>query len=260
VELLDAAPDKGARGRASPLGGSKSLTSDGIAGSVPNSDQSAVVVELIQAEPRAWVISMNGIAPLVTDANGFDVLPFAKFVIEWGQQAAILKTEVDAYSDQYLTVFGNFVRVSVQWDLDEFRRVDALVFAAFGLHLRLPTLLRATVAIAPGEGAVTMARRTFICVQDAAASVFTFPVPLAATEFLVRDPSAGAPWLTNGVITWQVTQNVTTAVDVWDPIVNLVTHSFQKPGQLPSLANFMSIQGVGAPVGATAYLEFTLRP
>lgn len=240
-------------GRISPLGGTHTLTSDGLPNSVPISSQSKAVVELQQAEPRSWNISLQGVAPLVNFGTA-DTFPFAKWIVQWGQQANALTTEVDAYSDQYLTVYGNFVRVALEWDVVQYGKL----VAAFPLAgLRLPTLLRGAAAISPSEGSVTRARRTVVLAAQPLPELFA--VPFVASSAIVRAPDAAQKML-GATLLWSATGSGTTTIDRWLPVTLAQLHLTQTPGAIPSLANFVLVDTAALVPPAFGFLEFVLEP
>lgn len=164
-----------------PLGGTKYLVSEGTTALPAAGLQPQVILTADSTIPQAWIVTMAGLITTVA-GGGAITYPFSKFVIEWGSSAAKFSTEVDGFSDQFLSVWGNQVTVSCQWDADNFTRSAVFNSLAF------PARMEMKASIARSEGAITKAFRTYVVpVPNAgAAQTLGVPVPYGAVGVIKR--------------------------------------------------------------------------
>lgn len=236
----------------SPKGGSGQLTSDGIAGSIPTTTQRQTICELRTDEPRSYVVSMTSqIQELAPPVFGAGVWPWAKWVVSWGVSAALLETEVDGFSDQFLTVFGNWVRVDFMWDLEAFVK-------AIPANLNtLPRKLRGSAGIARSEGAVTQAARSYLVTAAPAAQVL--PVPYAAVGATMRDPNGTYVAPIGGTILEFRPAGATILNERYDAGAVANAHQTGTFLSVPSMSDEAVVLPAAGAVGQ-AFLEYILRP
>lgn len=239
-----------------PLGGTKYLLSEGTTALPVLGPQPQQILVADSVVPQAWIVTMAGLitAPAPAPAISY---PFAKFVVEWGSSAAKFSTEVDGFSDQFLSVWGNQVSVSCQWDPDNFARSAVFNSLAF------PSRMELKASISRSEGAISKAFRTFVVPvpHAGAAQTLGVPIPYGAVGVIKR---------TNGIIKFASPTTYTFGTQRGGGVQTGFYDAAQVNGQssigqylaVPSVADLLVISA--GPSGAVAdsheYVEFLVQP
>lgn len=238
----------------SPLGGKKYLLSEGLSALPVKGRQPDFVLQKTVAEPRAWLITMAGKIEAGAAAGG-NCFPFAKFTVSWGASGANYETEVDGFSDQFLCVWGNQVTVKCEWDFEQFARmVIGLPGVAF------PQRMMLQASIAPSEGAVTKAFRSFAFPTATPTGTLTtlLPVPYGAIGVIVRRPGTFYGTACDLFFGTQQGGGLTTesylAADV------LAAHNRGEYLSVPSMSDVVTVQAAAQAASDFKILEFEVQP
>ncbi len=232
----------------SPWGGQKYLLSEGLIALPVKGSQSQLVLQRTSAEPRAWVVTMAGVIQ-EGPAPGTNAYPFAKFVVTWGSSGANYSTEVDGFSDQFLTVWGNQVTVSCEWDFDAFNAFSGGVIA-------FPARMLLRASIGPSDGAVTKAWRTFPNITDAAPKAFAVNIPYGAIGVIVRQPTAVPVAVTLGFFS----QSGGVGVETYSAASVAAAHDSGGYLSVPSMADRMAVGMAAFAPPKFVFAEFLVEP
>lgn len=236
-----------------PWGGSKELTSSGLVGAFPSSNQEQDICSLPkQPVPSQWCVSTKGVVNTAPPAIG-NIVALAVFRVVWQIGGQNFETLVDGNSDQYLSIFAESIQVKCAWDAQNFA-----IWAATA-NPQLPLSMGMSASIAQSDGALTVARRTvFLPIVPAAfPTQVLIEAPYAARSFNIIGTQPIGAYLQD-VIAVFGRVGAGTTLDLFDPVALQSAHDRGSPLPLASIADSLLFDIVAAPLGGAC--EFLVQP
>lgn len=209
-----------------------------------------------RGKPRQWVISMKGeIGEFGNVAAPVAVYPFTVFDVKWTIGGVSYQTQVDGYSDQFLSVYAEEVIVNATWDQLNFVRQHGLAV------LTTPRSITMAASCTPQEGGTTLAKRSIFIDNEVAPSASSVPIPYAARSFIIRDATAAQQYLA-ATCRQLVSDDAsfTCFVDIYTAADLLAAHSRGEALSVASTANFLVLNYAVQPLADMGLVEFWLQP